>query len=75
MATIDFLGIIFLLLLFGATSIPNLKFLAYAYRELWPTGKNDPPRPYKGSKKPGLNRVKEFCNMTTVMYIKDEVWI
>ena len=36
----------------------NLKFLASAYRELWPVGKNEPPRPYKGSKKPGLNRVK-----------------
>jgi len=28
-----------------ATSIPNLKFLAYAYRELWPAGKKDPPPP------------------------------
>jgi len=34
---------IFLLPLFGATFILNLKFLAYAYRELWPADKNDPP--------------------------------
>jgi len=30
---------IFLLPLFGATFKPNLKFLAYACRELWPAGK------------------------------------
>jgi len=33
---------VFLLPLFGATFVPNFKFLAYAYRELWPVGKNDP---------------------------------
>jgi len=33
-----------------------LKFLTYAYRELWPAGKNDPPV-LKGSIKPGPNRV------------------
>jgi len=37
-----------------------LKFLAYAYRELWPAGKTDPPPPrsWKSSKKPSPNRVK-----------------
>jgi len=29
---------IFVLPLFGATLTSNLKFLAYAYRELWPAG-------------------------------------
>jgi len=36
---------IFPLALFGATFILNFKFLAYAYRELWSTGKNDHPPP------------------------------
>jgi len=34
-----------------------LKFLAYAYRELWPAGKITPPVFWKGSKRPGPNRV------------------
>jgi len=44
---------IFLLPLFGAAFIPNLKFLAYAYRELWPASKND-PRPERVRKSPVL---------------------
>jgi len=36
---------IFSLHLFGATFIPNFKFLAYAYRELWPAEKKDPLLP------------------------------
>jgi len=50
-----FFSMIFLLPLFGATFLPNLKCLAYAYRELWPSGKNDPPV-VQGLKKPGLNK-------------------
>jgi len=46
MASIVFLSMIFLLSIFRAI-IPNLKFLEYAYCELWPVGKNypSPPRP------------------------------
>jgi len=45
---------IFLLPLFGATFIQNLKFLANAYRELWPAGKNDPSSgPGRVRKSPG----------------------
>jgi len=49
MTTIVFFSLIFLLPLFGATYIPNLKFLAYAYRELWP-----PPGPGRVRKSPVL---------------------
>jgi len=42
---------IFLLPLFGATFVPNLKFLPYAYRELWPAEKNDPLPAVQGFKK------------------------
>jgi len=50
---------IFLLPLFEATFAPNLKF---AYRELWPAGKTDPPPlPFlEGFEKPGPNRVNTF---------------
>jgi len=37
-----FLSKIFLLPLFRTTFILSLKFLAHAYRELWPADKNDP---------------------------------
>jgi len=44
-------------------ALPLLKFLAYAYRELWPAGKNNPsaPGPGRVRKSPaliGLNGTK-----------------
>jgi len=49
---------IFLLLLFETSFIPNLKFLAYAYRVLSPAGKNGPGRVRKS---PVINRVNINC--------------
>jgi len=46
------LSMICLLSLFGATLMLNLKFLAYANRELWPAGKNDPHGPGRVRKSP-----------------------
>jgi len=42
--------------------LPSYQFevLVYAYRELWSAGKNDPPWSWKGTKKPGPDKLRIF---------------